>query len=211
GDLSADEARHLLYNAPGRLAARVAWALERCGTRGAVALLGELAQSADPIPARAAWEALATLPAERDTTQTALPPLHASLAWNTSSRRVRRAQIDAILRWQRTPSSARSPATGALNQAWLAVSQDATKHQEEYHAIWEQFLIPTLERTPLGRPGSRQRWLESLRLMQLSLGDIDVTSNRPDQAVGYSVTELWLPDDTRRRVAQTLADALPSA
>ena len=182
------------------LAARIVWALGRTRHDSAgFGMIARLTAASDERVQRAAWEALATIPAEQSTGS---PPDWVR-AFNSNDRRIRTAAILAAGAgcgqlyhdFVRERNSSKEPFTIAESFVWPRLH--LCSKPEPYFDSCVKFFTeaPTLALR-----------LEAVRLMQLGLGDVRVQPGQAEVFSGYVGNRLdWLDADGRRRLGESLA------
>lgn len=156
-----------------RVAARVAWSLARTGEPGPAqaGLIAQATKHNSPLVQRAAWEALQTIAAETDEMQAAVE----SAAWgegmNSTDRRVRAAALLADRR-----RALKTDGDENETQLW----------RRHFHGQLSAEDFPAAARCFLAAKNDGER-LNAVRLMELSLGDIDTHQQQADVYAGYSL------------------------
>lgn len=192
--LSTDEAAFLLTDDP-RVAARTVWSLSRCSKNStATKLIATAASSKNPLVARAAWEALASMSAVHRTGSQVLLPSHWDDAFRHPDRRVRTAAILADTRLDRVVED--QPLLGLLRLGFR--QQLGPEH------------VGSAAQTFLDTTRSDEQLL-AIRLMILSLGDLNLDAQVDHVFAGYSIAVETNPLRAARiTFGQQFADAFPS-
>jgi putative heme-binding domain-containing protein len=211
--LSQAAANRAVATEDAAVRARVAWALGRAPKQPDTAgLLARLTGDEDPTVNRYAWEALATCD---PITGSVTPQPAWTRGLNHPLRRVRAAAID-VARGSGAPSYAHWASTIRIGedahqlqlaQLWIAAEKPAASvpspaSAEVAHRLAELAASPTTE------PELR---LESLRLLQLELGDLQLLSGTAEVYAGYQAKR---PEAislaVRAQLAAQLAESFPT-
>ncbi len=201
---------------PSGLAARLAWALEReAPDASAMAVLGQCTSHADPVVARAAWQALVLAPAlvaeSSAATERSRAMIDFGAGFDSPDSRVRLAA--ALV--------ARDPAAGFDPSANRAKPARAETTRWRLSRAWRQVAAGTWGAEPdaeaaeclslfaeCSKPEER---LECVRLIQLALGDAVTRGGSKGELVGYCgrrASAISAP--VRRQIIDRLAPAFPS-
>ena len=195
--ISAGVAVRALESDNAQLAARIAWSLgRRPQGDGRAEMLAILTWHEDRRVARAAWESLQTLPA----------PVVRSLKANWSDiadRSDNRLRFAALL------------AEAAARTDFKAIPE-ITNRSDVVTMLWQSYYRGDFDDNPLGyaraieHPVDSQS-LETVRLIQLSLGDILAQSTTPDVLAGYRLNgDAEFIAAARESVGSDLAASFPT-
>ncbi len=212
GDIDVKTAASAIKTDIPAVRARVAWALGRSPSNAeAVGLLCQLTDDEDARVNRFAWEALATSP-EIDPTTTPQPAWARGLSGPL--RRVRAAAID-VARSAGSKSYANFASTIRIRedahrlrlaQHWIestgcdapkraGLSPERVAHCAEVATTCDEVDIR----------------LEAIRLLQLALGDIRLSSGAAEVYAGYQAKQLdVVPEAVRQSIAQRLIAVFPT-
>lgn len=196
----------------------MAWALSRADfSPGTQQIIVQLTADADPAVARAAWEALATTRDDIDPDLAIAPDWAAGLT--STARRVRaaaiavargvgRARYDRFLSAQSDRTTQKPPAL-RLAELWIKVPDD-TAHQERIVFTSDDFRTCLQCFAAAGSDTSLA--LESVRLLQVGLGDLRTAPGQAEVYTGYAAKgAAHLDAATREAIVRQLAPAFPTA
>ena len=201
--LSPELAHKLAASGEPELIARVAWALARStDANSAAKLLAELTHRDDPRIARAAWEALISV-----------PPGMASPDWyrglNSDDRRVRAATVLAA-RAIGTQVFARMPTPRQLTERQrlgilrIYGPERSDDPNWQSHYFYNATFASATSRDPVTR-------LDAVRLLQLGLGDVKLVQDKPDTYDGFVASNTEdIPTPLRQHIVERLAPTFPS-
>jgi len=217
GGLTPNMAGALAHHEP-ELAARAAWSLGHGPDtpESRKGLIG-FTRHPDPFVRRAAWEAIAARP--QPWTATESPDW--DRVWLTSDRRLRWASLLAAARVARASydvASAKMQASTAtleqrdraqLNQAWLQeLAQPHSLNPRRGWELFHQLGLPALEQSP----PDIDLALETLRVWELSLGDVRTQEGLAEVYSGYAGNKTDdLDAELRRLGGDDLARVFPTA
>lgn len=200
--VTTELARKLTTSNEPELIARVAWALARSNDPAAATVLASLTQRDDPRIARAAWEALISIPAGK-----AKPDWYRGL--NSDDRRVRTATVLAA-RAIGTEAFARTPPPRQLTERQRLGTLRIYGPERSDDPNWQSHyfnsatFVAATSRDPVTR-------LDAVRLLQLGLGDVKLVQDKPDTYDGFVASKTEdIPTPLRQHVVERLAPAFPS-